>query len=138
MTAEVWASETHAILEWQESSSDSDVLLMDIQSEKGNLTPSRSCHQEKQCTKVGWQQRGSESRQEKSENKNKLLCALHRWKEISLQSSHHHRKPFCYVKMQFTSEGKRKLSRGIKSKTSVKCGSKGGKKRLKKKEVEKH
>lgn len=73
MTAEVWASERHPIQEWQESSSDSDVLLMDTQSEKVNLTTARSCHQEKQCTKVGWQRRGSESRQEKSENE-KLLC----------------------------------------------------------------
>jgi len=45
MTAEVWASETYAILEWQESSSDSDLLLMDIRSEQSNLpTASYSCH----------------------------------------------------------------------------------------------
>lgn len=36
VTAEVWASETYAILEWQESSSDSHLLLMDVQSEQSN------------------------------------------------------------------------------------------------------
>lgn len=40
--------------------------------------------EKKQYTKVGWQQRGRESRHKKSENKNKLLCTLHRWEEISL------------------------------------------------------
>lgn len=54
MTAEVWASETYAILEWQESSSDSDLLLTDIQSEQSNLlTVSYSCHREKTVYK-GW------------------------------------------------------------------------------------
>lgn len=45
MTAEVRASEIYAILEWQESSSDSDLLLMDIRSEQSNLlTVSYGCH----------------------------------------------------------------------------------------------
>ena len=53
MTAEVWASETYAILEWQESSSDLDLLVMDIRSEESNLTASYSHHREKIVHK-GW------------------------------------------------------------------------------------
>lgn len=40
--------------------------------------------EKKQCTKVGWRQRGGKRRQKKLENENKLLGTLHRWEEISL------------------------------------------------------
>lgn len=78
---------TCGILEWQESSSDSNLFLMDIWSEQSNLLLTwlllTVVTEKKQCRKVGCQQKGRRNRRKKSDQA-KVLCTWLRWEAISL------------------------------------------------------